>query len=178
MPKWNKFAPTNIKRIYFITIFYEQKIQRNHYFHLWHNILASNINGVECIWLEIQQLISQVTEICNNKHFHIQFYKFCILWICHLIVAMSSKWQDWTDRKIASYRRQKPQPRQWVTLESTFVENPCIGLSDGEFKIFKDPKTLKVLLWQQLLEIRNRNLINSRSSEGKRYAEELVKIDA
>ena len=30
--------------------------------------------------------------------------------------------------------------RQWVRLESAYVENPCIGLSDGEFKIFKIPK--------------------------------------
>ena len=26
------------------------------------------------------------------------------------------------------------------TLESTFVDNPCIGLRNGEFKIFKTPK--------------------------------------
>ena len=31
--------------------------------------------------------------------------------------------------KIESYHRHKPQPRQWVRLESAFVENPCIGLS-------------------------------------------------
>ena len=44
------------------------------------------------------------------------------------------------DTKIASYRRQKPQPSQWVRLERAFAENPCIGLSDGEFKILKIPK--------------------------------------
>ena len=42
--------------------------------------------------------------------------------------------------KIASYRRQKPQPSQWVRLERAFAENPYIGLSDGEFKILKIPK--------------------------------------
>ena len=42
--------------------------------------------------------------------------------------------------KIASYRRQKPHPRQWVRLESTFVENPCIGLSVGKFIIFQTQK--------------------------------------
>ena len=47
-------------------------------------------------------------------------------------------------KKIASYRKQKPQPNQWVRLERSFVENPCICLSDGEFKILR-PKTLKML---------------------------------
>ena len=45
-----------------------------------------------------------------------------------------------TETTIASYCRQKPRPRQWVRLESTFVEYPCIGLSNEEFEIFKTPK--------------------------------------
>ena len=46
-------------------------------------------------------------------------------WSCHAFVC-----------KIATGRNL----RQWVRLESAFVENSCVGLSNGEFKIFKTPK--------------------------------------